>query len=89
MKIIRILLMLFLMSALLCKENGSALEMKIGFTTDNMDLEEQKRFLSNINLSLITEEPSKNAITCFDVNDSGLIAIGSKNKISIGIYNKR
>ena len=79
MKIIRILLMLFLMSALLCKENGSALEMKIGFTTDNMDLEEQKRFLSNINLSLITEEPSKNAITCFDVNDSGLIAIGSKN----------
>ena len=71
--------MLFLLLALFCNENGSALKMKTGFTTDNMALEEQNRFLSNINLSLITEEPSKNAITCFDVNDNGLIAIGSKN----------
>lgn len=88
MKIRRILLMLVIVSVFLCNENKSVLAMDTGFTTDNMELEDQKIFLSNINLSLITQEPPKNIITCFDVNDNGLIAVGTEDsaKKLVSIY---
>lgn len=62
--------------------------MNTGFSTDNMESNDKQTFLSNINLSLITEEPKKNAIRCFDVNDNGFIVIGSEDstKKSVSVY---
>ncbi len=88
MRIRRILLILFIISVFLWNGSESALAMNTGFSTDNMESNDQQLFLSNINLSLITEEPKKNGITCFDVNDNGLIVIGSEasTKKSVSVY---
>lgn len=65
----------------------SAFAMNTGFSTNEMNSKDQLTFLSNINLSLITNEPQKSSIACFDVSNNGLIAIGSetseKNFISV------
>ena len=50
--------------------------MNTGFSTDNLQPDVYDKILSNTVFSLITEEPSKDGIKCFDVNDNGLIAIG-------------
>lgn len=88
MKIKKIIPSLLIITVLLCGVAFNAFAMNTGFTTDDMELDEQQAFLSNINLSLVTEEPEKNAIDCFDVNDDGLIAIGSQNSTSkiISVY---
>lgn len=88
MKIKKIIPSLLIITVLLCGVAFNAFAMNTGFTTDDMELDEQQAFLSNINLSLVTEEPEKNAIDCFDVNDDGLIAIGSQNSTGkiISVY---
>lgn len=53
--------------------------MDTGFKTDNMELEEQQTFLKNVDLNLITEQPPSYSVLCFDVNEDGLIALGSKS----------
>ncbi len=62
--------------------------MNTGFSTEDMESGDQQIFLSNVKLSLITEEPEKQAITCFDVNDDGLVAVGSKDltKKIVSVY---
>lgn len=57
----------------------SAMAMDTGFKTDRVDENDKQIFISNIDLSLIREEPEKNTITCFDISESGLIAVGTKN----------
>lgn len=57
----------------------SALAMNTGFSTGEMNSEEQQTFLSNIDLTLMSEEPQKSAFTCFDVSKSGQVAIGFAN----------
>ena len=57
----------------------SAMALNTGFKTDCVDENDKQIFISNIDLSLIREEPEKNAITCFDISESGLIAVGTKN----------
>ena len=47
-----------------------------GFSVEELSKEEQDNFVSNIDITLLTEEPAKSAFICFDVNNSGLIAIG-------------
>lgn len=66
-----------------------AYALNTGFTTESVSSEFQENFLSNIKLSLITEEPEKNSIQCFDVNYNEMIAIGSENLTEkiISIYN--
>lgn len=66
----------------------NAMAMNTGFSTNSMTLEAQKNFLSNINLSLITEEPEKNSIKCFDVNNNEQVAIGFENSLekTISVY---
>ena len=53
--------------------------MNTKFKTDRVDENDKQIFISNIDLSLIREEPEKNAITCFDISESGLIAVGTQN----------
>ena len=50
-----------------------------GFSTEHLSDNEKRRFLTNANISLLTEEPAKQAIECFDVNESGFIALGHKS----------
>lgn len=68
--------------------NDSTVETNTGFTTDDMALKEQQAFLSAIGLFLKKEEPNKEPIVCFDVNENGLIAIGTKDfeKEFISVY---
>jgi len=47
-----------------------------GFQTDYMTNEDKNTFISNVNISPIDQEPAKNTIKCFDVNNNHLIAIG-------------
>ena len=88
MRIRRILLAICIIISFLWNGSGNVLAMNTGFSTENMAPNDQQIFLSNINLYLITEEPKKSTITCFDVNDNGLIVVGSEGstKKSVSVY---
>ncbi len=47
-----------------------------GFQTTDITHEKLESFMNNIELQLLTEEPSKEAIDCFDVDTKGFIVIG-------------
>ena len=84
------LLILFSAFTLLCVAGGNVFAMNTDFSTEDMQPENQKSFLSNLNLHLITEEPKKNTIKCFDVNDNGLIVIGCEDfsKKTVSVYSE-
>ena len=67
-----------------------ATAMNTGFTIDDVSIKEQQQFLSNISLSLLTNEPPKKPFVCFDVNENGLIAIasGDSEKKYITVYDR-
>ncbi len=70
---------LFLLIALipvLLTSTITAKALNTGFDTYEKPAEEKASFISNINLSLITEEPAKKSIACFDVSNNHLIAVG-------------
>ena len=66
------LILLFVIVANVMKVNA----IQTGFKINELPSEEKNMFISNINLSLVEEEPVKKAIVCFDVNSNQLIAIG-------------
>lgn len=69
----------------------SALPLDIGFSTTKLSAEERNRFLGNINFKLIDKEPEWDSISCFDVSDSGHIAVVGESKNghdSISVYDK-
>ena len=89
MKHKKLLLSLFIILSLIFNEAVIVSAMNTGFSTNEMSTENQQIFLSNIKLSPIREEPKKGAITCFDVSNSGFIAVGFSdfgNKY-ISVYN--
>lgn len=47
-----------------------------GFDVESITTEKAKEFLDNINLNYENEETSCHSIKCFDISDTGLIAIG-------------
>ena len=73
----RFVMLLFF--ALLYVYTGSTgvFAMNTGFSMQTMKTEDQNTFLSNIQLVKNEKEPKKNSIECFDVNEDGLIAIGT------------
>lgn len=54
------------------------LAMNTGFSTDYLTDKDKSVFFNNVNISLVSEEPIKRAIECFDVNEDGMIALGQK-----------
>lgn len=61
---------------------------EIGFSTEEFTESERVNIVENINILVMYEEPEKQSIECFDVNENGMIVIGSssfKNK-TICIY---
>lgn len=53
-----------------------------GFSTVPLSSEEADAVIKNVNVSLLTEEPKKSAINCFDVDENGNIAIGSGKSLN-------
>ena len=56
---------------------GCVFAVSTGFETESINEDLQKNILSNIELTVFYSEPDKSSIKCFDVNDNGLIALGS------------
>lgn len=53
--------------------------MNTGFSTESLSEEDMTTLLRNTYFSVLADEPPKQSIECFDVNEDGLIAIGSSN----------
>ena len=90
MKLKKFLSILFIISWVFCNGCVNVFAMNTGFTTKDVSPESWKGFLSNINLLLVTEEPEKAPIKCFDVSDSEMIAVGFKtlSNTYISVYDK-
>lgn len=73
---IRYIFVILLLLLLLINGGVGVLAMNTGFSTESLPQDDTDTFLKNINLSVLTSEPSKEAIECFDVNEDGFIAIG-------------
>ena len=88
MRIRKVLLTLIIISVFIWNGSVNALAMNTGFSIENMEHSEQEKFLSNIDLRLVTEEPEISSIECFDVNHNELVAVGSKNlsKRIVSVY---
>ena len=50
--------------------------MNSGYTSESIPKDKQEEIATLIDVRLLTDEPKKMAIECFDVNEKGLIAIG-------------
>lgn len=62
--------------------------MNTGFETEAMSSEDISRFLSNVKISILREEPVQKSISCFNIAPDGMIAVGiddSESKM-IGVY---
>ena len=59
-----------------------------GFSTDPLSEKSQKEFFNNLQFAKLKEEPTKEAIRCFDVNKNGYIAVGCHvfNSATISVY---
>lgn len=77
-KIYFIILLVFIMFTISSLESYA---METGFETETMSQEEKNEFIKNISISKLLEEPKKQAIVCFDVNDD-YYAIGYSNNQS-------
>ena len=51
-------------------------------TQAEIDANEKETFLNNVYFSVIETEPTKTTMQCFDVNEKGLIAIGTGSALS-------
>ena len=70
---------LFLLSALILVLFSSVIKVNAintGFQTQEISIDRKNSFLSSINISVISEEPPRKDIVCFDVNSNHLIAVG-------------
>lgn len=79
MKQINTILALVLLGLMLVGNKSVFAMESPGFSTEEMSQEEIELFLSNINISMFALEPTKEPIKCFDVNENGMIAIGTEN----------
>lgn len=87
MKKNRLIILSLLLGFILCGKQD-IFGMETGFSTETLSADETDTFLNNVSISMFFLEPRQEAIMCFDVNESGMIAIGtasSENK-RIGIY---
>ena len=56
--------------------------MNTWFSVEELNKEGQNVFVLNLGISLLTVEPAKRGVLCFDVNAEGMIAIGRKGSHS-------
>lgn len=77
MKRRRVIFILSIISLIVLSLNICSFAMNTGFSTSEPDEKKQQYFLSGNAISLTYEEPKKYIISCFDVSESGLVAVGS------------
>lgn len=77
MKRRRVISILSIISLIVLSLNICSFAMNTGFSTSEPDEKKQQYFLSGNAISLTYEEPKKYIISCFDVSESGLVAVGS------------
>ena len=69
----------------------SASALNTGFSVVDISEEEQEKIEGNLQLTLITSEPTKFPVACFDVREDGMLVIGSDSGIdkkTICIYDQ-
>ena len=69
----------------------SASALNTGFAVADISEDEQEKIEGNLQLKLITSEPTKYPVACFDVREDGMLVIGSDSGIdkkTICIYNQ-
>ncbi len=54
----------------------NAFAVNTDFSTETLSEQDMEVFLDNVNISLLTEEPAKQSIVCFDVRDDRTFAVG-------------
>ncbi len=88
MRHIRYIFTILSVLLLLTYIRAEVLAIDTGFATETLPEKNINSFLKYIKLSMITEEPRKIAIDCFDVNEKGEIAIGRSeyNNKTVCIY---
>ena len=74
-------------------QNGmiSASALNTGFSVVDIGEEEQEKIEGNLQLTLITSEPTKFPVACFDVREDGMLVIGcdaGPYKKTICVYNQ-
>ena len=79
MKYLQCIFTILLVLLLLISGGVNIFAVDMGFSTESMSEEETDRFLKNVNISLLENDPPQKAIDCFDVNENGVIAIGSSD----------
>lgn len=87
MRYVEYFLTIVLLLFLLINGGVNVLAVNTGFSTE--ELTDKDTFVKNVDVCVLDSAPEKKAIVCFDVNESGMIAIGhngSDTKI-ISIYN--
>ena len=64
--------------------------MNTAFSTERLSEEEEEKFLANVNISVLMDEPQKRKIECFDVKENGLVVIGTseENRKFVGVYSE-
>lgn len=70
--VVKVLFVIFL----LANNTIDVVAMNTGFAKELLPKKDTETFLENFNISLITVEPERKAIKCFDVGETGTIAIG-------------
>ena len=78
MKFRRVLTIIFA-AAVLSSTLMPVYAMNTGFSTKEVTEEEREYCIKVTELTTLSTEPAKNKIFCFDVNDDGLVAIGTSN----------
>ena len=80
----------FILTLFLLIINGKtmAFAMNTGFSTEILSEDRQNRIIKNISIAVLDEEPAKDTISCFDVSDDRMIALGCSDleTKTIGIY---
>lgn len=76
MQCARYMFTILLLLLLLVNWGVEVLAMNTGFSTESLPKDDLNKFINNINIAMLSDEPQKKAIECFDVNENGMVAIG-------------
>lgn len=79
MKYIKTFMIIFLSLFVMVNSMFSAYSMTNGFDVEPLTINESEKLIAGIMFKRINAETAKDSIECFDVNENGLIAIGSEN----------
>lgn len=76
MKLMRNSVVVLLLVVMLISNGSKVNALNTGFSTESLSEDLVDKFLVNVNITLVADEPQKRAVECFDVSKDGRIAIG-------------